>query len=337
MIDPSTGTRRPVDWSSGHGIGAGSRGILSGAAVAPASIFGICCIFAFRHSSGNVGRITLAVVMIAPAVAGHAAHHQCPCQFRDPAHRARPACVLRARACRDRDRRWPAFRPWKALAMLRVEGLIDWKLQAAVIDRLLRLPASLFREYTVGDFVDRSMGIDAARRIFTGRALRGMMAGLFCWFSIGLMLYYDLRLGLIALALTLVRALLIIVDQRDTALSRDQALQPAGQDRRLRAAADRRHRQASRRGRDRSRTGGVVETVCDPEAVFRRFPAGPPTRSAFSRSSFPTDRHPDHLRGGRHSEEQAVAGCRRLSRLLRRVRTIDGHRSARGPRASAKR
>ena len=56
--------------------------------------------------------------------------------------------------------------------MLRLEGLIDWKLQAAVIDRLLRLPTSLFREYTVGDFVDRSMGIDAARRIFTGRALR---------------------------------------------------------------------------------------------------------------------------------------------------------------------
>ena len=95
--------------------------------------------------------------------------------------------------------------------MLRVEGLIDWKLQAAVIDRVLKLPTSLFREYTVGDFVDRSMGIDAARQIFTGSALRGMMAGLFCWFSIGLMLYYDLKLGLIALGLTLVRASLIIV------------------------------------------------------------------------------------------------------------------------------
>jgi NHLM bacteriocin system ABC transporter ATP-binding protein len=98
----------------------------------------------------------------------------------------------------------------EGLAMLRLEGLIDWKLQAAVIDRLLRLPASLFREYTVGDFVDRSMGIDAARRILTGRVLRGMMAGLFGWVSIGLMLYYDLRLGLVAFVLTLVRALLII-------------------------------------------------------------------------------------------------------------------------------
>jgi NHLM bacteriocin system ABC transporter ATP-binding protein len=98
----------------------------------------------------------------------------------------------------------------EGLVMLRLEGLIDWKLQAAVIDRLLRLPASLFREYTVGDFVDRSMGIDAVRRIFTGRVLRGMLAGLFCWVSVGLMLYYDLRLGLVAFALTLVRALLIV-------------------------------------------------------------------------------------------------------------------------------
>jgi NHLM bacteriocin system ABC transporter ATP-binding protein len=98
----------------------------------------------------------------------------------------------------------------EGLAMLRLEGLIDWKLQAAMIDRLLRLPASLFREYTVGDFVDRSMGIDAARRILTGRVLRGMMAGLFCWVSVGLMLYYDLRLGLVAFLLTIVRALLII-------------------------------------------------------------------------------------------------------------------------------
>ena len=95
--------------------------------------------------------------------------------------------------------------------MLRLGGTIDWKLQAAIIDRLLRLPASLFREHTVGDLVDRSMGVDTARRILTGRVLRGMMAGLLCWFSLGLMLYYDFKLGLIALILTIARALLIIL------------------------------------------------------------------------------------------------------------------------------
>jgi NHLM bacteriocin system ABC transporter ATP-binding protein len=95
-------------------------------------------------------------------------------------------------------------------AMLRLEGVVDWRLQAAVIDRLLKLPASLFREYTVGDFVARALGIDAVRRILTGQTLRSLMAGLFCLFSIFLMLTYDPRLALIALALISIRALLII-------------------------------------------------------------------------------------------------------------------------------
>ena len=50
--------------------------------------------------------------------------------------------------------------------MLRVEGLIDWQLQAAVIDRCSGCRRPCFAQYTVGDFVDRSMGIDAARRHF---------------------------------------------------------------------------------------------------------------------------------------------------------------------------
>ena len=98
----------------------------------------------------------------------------------------------------------------QGLVTLRLEGLIDYKLQAALIDRLLRLPAALFRNYTTGDLVDRAMGIDAVRRIVTGRTLRGLTASLFSVFSVGLMLYYDLRLGAIALALTLVRAVAIV-------------------------------------------------------------------------------------------------------------------------------
>jgi NHLM bacteriocin system ABC transporter ATP-binding protein len=93
---------------------------------------------------------------------------------------------------------------------LRLEGLLDYKLQAALIDRLLRLPTSLFREYTSGDLVDRAMGIDATRRIFTGRVLGGFTAAFFCLFSIGLMLYYDVRLGSIALLLTMIRAAAIL-------------------------------------------------------------------------------------------------------------------------------
>jgi NHLM bacteriocin system ABC transporter ATP-binding protein len=98
----------------------------------------------------------------------------------------------------------------EGMVMLRLESLIDYKLQAALIDRLLRLPAGLFRQYTTGDLVDRAMGIDAVRKILTGRTLRGFLASLFCMFSVGLMFYYDLRLAAIGLALTLIRAAFII-------------------------------------------------------------------------------------------------------------------------------
>jgi NHLM bacteriocin system ABC transporter ATP-binding protein len=98
----------------------------------------------------------------------------------------------------------------ESTAMLRLEGLVDWRLQAAVIDRVLKLPASLFREYTVGDFVDRALGVDAVRRILTGQTLRSLMSGLFCWFSIALMVFYDSKLALLALAMLLVRAMLIV-------------------------------------------------------------------------------------------------------------------------------
>ena len=193
-----------------------------------------------------------------------------------------------------------AIQTMEGLAMLRVEGLIDWKLQAAVIDRVLRLPTSLFREYTVGDFVDRSMGIDAARQVFTGRALRSMMAGVFCWFSIGLMLYYDLKLGLIALGLTLVRALLIVATSAHSPLSREQVFCPAGQDRRLRAATDLRHRKAARRGRDRARARRVVEAIRRAEAQFHLIAEGFQCPWRF-RGGVSADRHAHHLRRGEHT------------------------------------
>lgn len=98
----------------------------------------------------------------------------------------------------------------QGLVMLRMEATIDWRLQSALIDRLLRLPTAIFREFTAGELVDRAMGIDAARRALTGHALRGMIAGLFCIFSLGLMVYYSPKLALLAIGLTFVRAAAII-------------------------------------------------------------------------------------------------------------------------------
>jgi NHLM bacteriocin system ABC transporter ATP-binding protein len=165
--------------------------------------------FSFQHATGNFLRIAFGVIaigllsLVTPLITNVLINSVIPRSELDQLAFCALALAVTAIAV-------ASVQTMQGLAMLRVEGTMDWKLQAAVIDRMLRLPTSLFREYTVGDFVDRSMGIDAARRVFTGRALRSMMAGFFAWFSIGLMLYYDVRLGLIALLLTLVRAFLIV-------------------------------------------------------------------------------------------------------------------------------
>jgi ATP-binding cassette subfamily C protein len=208
MIDPSAGTRRPVDRSLATGLSP--EAVMFYPALAPRQLrFWDLLTFSFRHSSGNIGRIALAVIamsllsLVTPLVTNVLVTSVIPRTEIDQLVFCALALAVAAIGM-------ASIQAMEGLSMLRLEGLIDWKLQAAVIDRLLRLPASLFREYTIGDFVDRSMGIDAARRIFTGRVLRGMMAGVFCWVSVGLMLYYDLKLGLIAFVLTVVRALVII-------------------------------------------------------------------------------------------------------------------------------
>lgn len=209
LIEAATGTHRAVDRSLAMELAPEAVTFYPALPSRPLGFRDLLA-FSVRHSGGNVGRIALAVIaigalsLVTPFITNIVVNSVIPRTELDQLAFCALALVVTAVAI-------AGVQAMEGLAMLRLEGLIDWKLQSAVIDRLLRLPASLFREYTVGDLVDRSMGVDAARRIFTGRTLRGMMAGLFCWFSIGYMLYYDLKLGLIAAALTMVRALLIIV------------------------------------------------------------------------------------------------------------------------------
>jgi NHLM bacteriocin system ABC transporter ATP-binding protein len=208
MIETGTGTRRTVDRSVAMELAPEAATFYPALPSRPLRFLDLL-FFSIRHSSGNVSRIALAVVaigmlsLVPPLITNVLVNSVIPRTEIDQLAFCALALAVTSFAM-------VGVQTMEGLAMLRLEGLIDWKLQAAVIDRLLRLPASLFREYTVGDFVDRAMGIDAARRIFTGRVLGGMMAGLFCWFSIALMFYYDLKLGLIAIVLTVVRALLII-------------------------------------------------------------------------------------------------------------------------------
>ena len=208
MIGAEAGTRRPVDRSVALELDPEAATFYP---TLPSSALKLrdLLMFSLRYVRGDAARIALAITfigllsMVPPLITQALVNSVIPRTEIDQLTFCALALAVSATAM-------AGVQMMEGVAMLRLEGLVDWRLQAAVIDRLLKLPASLFREYTVGDFVSRALGIDAVRRILTGETLRSLMAGLFCWFSILLMVIYDPSLALIALALMLIRAIMIV-------------------------------------------------------------------------------------------------------------------------------
>jgi NHLM bacteriocin system ABC transporter ATP-binding protein len=89
-------------------------------------------------------------------------------------------------------------------ATLRLEGKMGSSLQAAVWDRLLRLPVPFFRRYTSGDLADRSSGIGYILHTLTGSAIYSILSGVFSIFSFLLLFYYSWQLALMATGLVFV-------------------------------------------------------------------------------------------------------------------------------------
>jgi NHLM bacteriocin system ABC transporter ATP-binding protein len=93
------------------------------------------------------------------------------------------------------------FQIMRGTTLLRIEGRMDSSIQAAVWDRLLSLPTDFFRQYSAGDLAERAMGIGTIKQVLSGSVMLAMLAGLFSWFHLALMFYYDARLALVAVGL----------------------------------------------------------------------------------------------------------------------------------------
>jgi ATP-binding cassette subfamily C protein len=92
----------------------------------------------------------------------------------------------------------------QGFATLRIETAGDDATQAAVWDRLLNLPLSFFREYTIGDLQSRVSSISNIRRQLGGRTLINLISSLFALFYLGQLFYYNSKLALVAVAVTVV-------------------------------------------------------------------------------------------------------------------------------------
>lgn len=87
------------------------------------------------------------------------------------------------------------------VAALRIEGRGGTKLQAGVMDRLLRLPASFFKDFTAGDLMVRTLAIQQIQQVVTASTIGSLMNGVLGVWAVGQMFWYDFRLGAVSLGL----------------------------------------------------------------------------------------------------------------------------------------
>ena len=84
----------------------------------------------------------------------------------------------------------------RGIALLRIEGRVDERLQSAIWSRLIALRAPFFRDFTVGDLENRANGISEIRRIISFAAVGAAMGGIFSVFNLALLFYYSWSLAL---------------------------------------------------------------------------------------------------------------------------------------------
>lgn len=116
----------------------------------------------------------------------------------------------------------------QSLSMLRLEGRMGNRVQSAIWDRLLRLPAPFFRRYSVGDLANRAQGIDRMRALLTGTATASLLHAVTAVFSFGYMLYVSWRLALITLLLAAIYCVVVLVVGRKILLRNRESMTLSG-------------------------------------------------------------------------------------------------------------
>lgn len=98
----------------------------------------------------------------------------------------------------------------QGLVLLRVEAKMEMNMEAALMDRLLRLPAAFFKKFLAGDLAQRILGIAAIRNAVTGTTLTAILSGVFSIISLLLLIYYDTTLAILGFALAIAAVAVIL-------------------------------------------------------------------------------------------------------------------------------
>lgn len=97
-----------------------------------------------------------------------------------------------------------AFKIAQSVAVIRIQGKMDYSIQAALWDRLLNLPATFFREYASGDLADRASGVNKIRDLVAGAGVAAILGMLTSVFYLGMLFKYSMAMAMLSVALTIV-------------------------------------------------------------------------------------------------------------------------------------
>jgi NHLM bacteriocin system ABC transporter ATP-binding protein len=100
-----------------------------------------------------------------------------------------------------------AFELVKAISVLRLEGQMDYSVQAGIMDRLLDLPSTFFREYTSGDLADRALGIDQIRQAISQAGTQAIVGTISASIMVLFLFAYNTQMAIIALLLLAISVL----------------------------------------------------------------------------------------------------------------------------------
>ena len=96
------------------------------------------------------------------------------------------------------------FSLFRSEVLLRLETSTESALQAAIWDRVLKLPVRFFRNYSAGDLEQRINAVNLIYQHLSGTTISGLLGGLFSFLNLALLFYLSPMLALVALGLVVV-------------------------------------------------------------------------------------------------------------------------------------
>ena len=101
-----------------------------------------------------------------------------------------------------------AFTITRAIAVLRIEGKMDYSVQSALWDRLLNLPSTFFRDFSAGDLADRAAGVDAIRATTSGVGVAAVLGSVTSLFQLVVMYRINAKMAIMGTGLVLIAVIL---------------------------------------------------------------------------------------------------------------------------------